>query len=143
MNTSYFILHTSYLASALAQGPWLDWLPGATDEERYVYAIGLLGLVVFGLFYLVMLAASRREDRLAVSPGACYFGIVGAAALLLYAALKGEIIFVIVQTMNTMILFWVLGLSRQNKAGVKTRDIRTFPVVAPDSAEPGEVRSKK
>lgn len=103
----------------------------------------LNGWLVFGLAAQGLLAISfiahwvisRRRGHFVIPPALVYLGMAATLMLLVYAAVRGDIVFVIGQGLVVLMGIRLVGLVHRAKRKMVKVESAVFPKVAPDSAE--------
>lgn len=129
-----------------AASPW-TFCVGTTEVERIVETLTestrvsvewlLIGLgcqVVILLCFLAQSLASKKRGRLVFPQGILYISIAVSVVLLIYAAVRHDLVFVIGQLTGILVGLRVLDVVRSSPQTRTGQDFR-FPMVKPDTAE--------
>ncbi len=111
------------LGGLLGPEPGMGWI-----------AVGLASQIVLAIALLVSLPGGRGEPRRLSS----LVGIVGLAAalgLLAYAVVRRDIVFCVGQVLSVLLFARIVTAARRDAHRRAVDQTRSFPVVAPDSAE--------
>lgn len=115
-------------------GTWLENLLHA-DAVGMWMGIGLAAQAAVAIALMVFWSPTspKRPRRFATLAGTS--AVVASLALLVYALGRGDVVFVVGQGINTLVIARIALLARRGpRHGTNARG-RSFPVVAPDSAE--------
>jgi lipid-A-disaccharide synthase-like uncharacterized protein len=126
-------------------GDWHRWLEALgverADHEWLIFGLGAQLLVAVCL--LIHVVWTRRGRQVVIPPVFGYVGLIAMLMLLVYAAQRHDLVFVVGQFLNTLICVWLLVLIRRRQDRTREEDAPRFPIVAPDSAERKISRDKE
>jgi len=100
-------------------GPALDW--GLRVPEALVLAVGFGGQFLFSLRFLLQWLASERAGRSVMPQVFWHVSLAGGAALLAYALLRGDPVFIVGQGLGLLVYgrnLWLIRRERQSQATV-------------------------
>ncbi len=126
-------------------GDWHRWLEALgverSDHEWLIF--GLCAQLLIAVCLLIHVVWTRRGGRLVIPPVFGYVGLIAMLMLLVYAAQRHDLVFVVGQFLNTLICVWLLVLIRRRQDLAREEETPRFPIVAPDSAERKISRDKE
>jgi lipid-A-disaccharide synthase-like uncharacterized protein len=118
-------------------GDWHRWLEalGVESPDHGWLIFGVCAQLLIAACLLIHVVWSRRGRRVVIPSAFGYMGLIATLMLLVYAAQRHDLVFMIGQFLNTLICVWLLALIRRRQDPARAADAARFPIVAPDSAE--------
>ena len=114
----------------------LDW--GLRVPEAMVLAVGFGGQLLFSLRFLLQWLASERAGRSVMPQVFWHVSLAGGAALLAYALLRGDPVFIVGQGLGLLVYGRNLWLIRRERQSQPTAAKGAPAGAAPEAAEAPE-----
>jgi lipid-A-disaccharide synthase-like uncharacterized protein len=93
--------------------------PGLSAPETVVLAVGFGGQLLFSLRFVLQWLASERAGRSVVPPVFWHVSLAGGTALLAYALLRADPVFILGQGLGLLVYgrnLWLLRRERRQRA---------------------------
>jgi len=122
----------------LAAVDWSGWLDAVTETTRIPPSWVLVGLAAQALLIFCLMGqwyVTRKRRRVLVPAWAVHLGILATLVLMIYAAYRHDLVFMLGQLINMVIAFRLLEIARGVNMISREHDENPFPHVRPDKAE--------